>query len=85
MEKVWEEFVMKYYKKNTSMYVLEGEDVQAHLFKNCIFENPYNIISTTKGDNCDLIRGIWEDLCKIDHSIDIITFITSFKSDKHWM
>jgi len=83
MENVWEEFLMKNSKSNTSMFVLEGEHVQVHPSKNYIFETPYNIISTPKGDNHDLIRGIWNDLSIIDHYIDIKTFISSFKRKKH--
>ena len=40
MEKVREEFPLKSLNINTSIIVLEGDDVKEHPSKNCVMSNP---------------------------------------------
>ena len=69
------------FENNTSMLVLEGDDVQVHPSKNYIFYNPFNISFDKEGS--DMIHRNWQDLSKTEGSVDIRTFIASFKSENH--
>ena len=76
VEKVWEEFPMKYSKNNTSMIVLEGGDMKAPPFENYILRNPF--IALSARTDSELVHQFWKYFSKIHESIDIRTFISSF-------
>ena len=80
MDKVWEEFTMKSSESNTTMFVLEGDNVQVHPSDNCILEKPYN--TSSDEEESDMIRGIWKVLSKIQLTteLDRKTFILSLNS-----
>ena len=56
MDKLWEEFPMKYLKRNTSMIVLEGDDVQSHPSENYTFHKPFKTLSAKEDSH--MIHGI---------------------------
>ena len=73
---------MKSLKSNTSIIVLDGDDVKEHPSKNCVMSNP----STTQSARMDieLVHRMQQGFSKINESIDIKTFIASFYlTDNH--
>ena len=56
MDKVWEEFPVKSLKRNTSMIVLEGNDVQENPYENYIWHKPF--IKLFAKEDTDIVHGI---------------------------
>jgi len=68
MQTLWDAFGDEFSERNTTMFALEGDEIERNPYANFIMQNPHNIFS--KYEN-NLILGLWQCLIKIDVNVDV--------------